>query len=57
MVRANRPWRLAAGLYRALVAALAVAGVGLVAADVWRPSDSAGWERLLAIPGGRVRGG
>ena len=49
MVRANRPWRLAAGLYRALVAALAVAGVGLVTSDVWRLSDAAGWKRLLAM--------
>lgn len=49
MVRANRPWRLAAGLYRSLVAAIAVAGVGLVTADVWRLADAAGWGRLLAL--------
>jgi uncharacterized membrane protein len=49
MVRANRPWRLAAGLYRTLVAALAVAGVGLVTGDVWRLADAAGWKRLLAL--------
>ena len=49
MVRANRPWRLAARLYRSLVAAIAVAGVGLVTADVWRLADAAGWERLLAL--------
>jgi hypothetical protein len=49
MVSANRPWRLAAGLYRSLVAAIAVAGVGLVTADVWRLADAAGWRRLLAL--------
>jgi hypothetical protein len=49
MVSANRPWRLAAGLYRSLVAAIAVAGVGLVTADVWRLADAAGWGRLLAL--------
>lgn len=49
MVTANRPWRLAAGLYRSLVAAIAVAGVGLVTADVWRLADAAGWGRLLAL--------
>jgi uncharacterized membrane protein len=48
-VSANRPWRLAAGLYRSLVAAIAVAGVGLVTADVWRLADAAGWGRLLAL--------
>jgi hypothetical protein len=49
MVSANRPWRLAAGLYRSLVAAIAVAGVGLATADVWRLADAAGWGRLLAL--------
>jgi hypothetical protein len=46
MVRANRPWRLAARLYRALVAALAVAAFSLVTSDVWRISAAAGWWRL-----------
>jgi hypothetical protein len=49
MVRANRPWRLAARLYGALVAALAVGAYGLVASDVWRLAGSAGWWRLLII--------
>jgi hypothetical protein len=49
MVRANRPWRLAARLYGALVAALAVGAYGLVASDVWRLSGSAGWWRLLVM--------
>jgi hypothetical protein len=49
MVRANRPWRLAARLYSALVAALAVAAFVLVTSDIWRLSGSAGWWRLLVI--------
>ena len=49
MVRANRPWRLAARLYGALVAALAVGAYGLVASDVWRLSSAAGWWRLLLM--------
>jgi hypothetical protein len=49
MVRANRPWRLAVRLYRALVAALAVAAFALVTADLWRISASLGAVRLAAI--------
>jgi hypothetical protein len=49
MVRANRPWRLAARLYGALVAALAVGAFGLVTSDIWRLSTSAGWWRLLVM--------
>jgi hypothetical protein len=49
MVRANRPWRLAARLYGALVAALAVGAFALVTSDIWRLSDSVGWWRLLVM--------
>ena len=49
MVRANRPWRLAARLYGALVAALAVGAFALVTSDIWRISSSAGWWRLLVM--------
>jgi hypothetical protein len=49
MVRANRPWRLAARLYGALVAALAVGALALVTSDIWRISSSAGWWRLLLM--------
>jgi hypothetical protein len=49
MVRANRPWRLAVRLYRALVAALAVAAFALVTPDLWRISASLGAVRLAAI--------
>ena len=49
MVRANRPWRLAARLSRALVAALAAVAFALVTSDIWRIADSLGWLRLLAL--------
>jgi hypothetical protein len=49
MVRANRPWRLAARLYAALVAALAVGAFALVSSDIWRLSGSVGWWRLLIM--------
>jgi hypothetical protein len=49
MVRANRPWRLAVRLYRALVAALAVAAFALVTPDLWRISASLSAVRLAAI--------
>jgi hypothetical protein len=49
MLRANRPWRLAARLYRALVAALAVAAAALVTADVWRIAASLGALRLAVL--------
>jgi uncharacterized membrane protein len=49
MIRANRPWRLAARLYGALVAALAVGAFGLVSSDVWLLAGSMGWWRLAAM--------
>lgn len=49
MVWANRPWRLAARLYRALVAALAAVAFALVTSDVWRISASLGGLRLTAV--------
>jgi hypothetical protein len=49
MVRANRPWRLAVRLYRALVAALAAVAFALVTPDLWRISNSLGSVRLTVI--------
>jgi hypothetical protein len=46
MVRANRPWRLAARLYRALLAAVVAGAYGLVTSDIWRISATAGFTRL-----------
>src|SRR4051812_13333327 len=49
MVRANRPWRLARGLSRALVAAGAAGAFALVTPDVWRIADAFGWLRLGSV--------
>jgi hypothetical protein len=48
MVRANRPWRLATRLYRALVAALAAGAFGIVSPEIWRVSAAMEWWRLVA---------
>ena len=50
MVLANRPWRLAARLYRALIAAMATVAFALVTADIWRISASLDPIRLAARP-------
>jgi hypothetical protein len=47
MVAANQPWRLSLRLSRALTGAVAVGIFALVYSDVWRLSDSFGWERLV----------
>jgi hypothetical protein len=49
MVRANRPWRLAARLYRALVAAVAAGAYGVVTSDIWRISAAMGSARLAVV--------
>jgi hypothetical protein len=49
MVRANRPWRLAAKLYGVLAAAFAAGAYGIVASDMWRLSAALSWWRLLAV--------
>lgn len=49
MIRANRPWRLAAGLSRALTAALAAGVFALVTPDIWQLSATYGGARLLTI--------
>jgi hypothetical protein len=49
MLRANRPWRLAVRLYRALVAALAAVAFALVTSDFWRLSASLSPLRLSAM--------
>lgn len=54
MIRANRPWRLAARLSRALTAAGAAGVFALVTSDVWRLADTYGWLRLLAVAIGAV---
>ena len=49
MVRANRPWRLAARLYGVLAAAFAAGAYGIVVSDMWRLSAALSWWRLLAV--------
>ena len=49
MLRANRPWRLAAHLHRSLFAAFAVSAYVLVTPDVWRIADSLTPLRLIAL--------
>lgn len=54
MVRANRPWRLAVRLSRALTAAVAAGVFALITSDVWRLADSFGWVRLTVVALGSV---
>ena len=56
MIRANRPWRFAARLYGALVAALAVGAYSMVSSDVWRLSDAMGWWRLALMCAASIAG-
>lgn len=49
MVRANRPWRLAAQLYGVLAAAIAVSVFGVVTSDIWLLSAAMEWWRLAAM--------
>lgn len=54
MVRANRPWRLAVRLSRALTAAIAAGVFALITADIWRLADNSGWPRLTVIAVGSI---
>lgn len=54
MVRANRPWQLAARLSRALTAAIAAGVFALITADIWRLADALGGLRLTVIAAGSV---
>jgi hypothetical protein len=54
MLRANRPWRLAVGLSRALVAALAAGVFALVTNDIWQLADSLGWQRQALVGAGSI---
>jgi hypothetical protein len=49
MIRANRPWRLAARLTRALTAAGAAGVFALVTSDIWRLAGAFGWIRLTVV--------
>src|SRR3954471_16407717 len=54
MVRANRPWQLAARLSRALTAAAAAGVFALVTPDIWRLASALGWQRLTVVSVGSV---
>jgi hypothetical protein len=54
MIWANQPWKLAIGLSRALIAALATGVFVLVTPDIWQLGDTLGWIRLSAIGVGSV---
>ncbi|MGY2065470.1 hypothetical protein [Blastococcus sp. SYSU DS0619] len=54
MVRANRPWRLAIRLSRALTAAIAAGVFALITPDIWRLADAFGGWRLAFVAVGSV---
>jgi hypothetical protein len=56
MLRANRPWRLALQLIRALAAAFAAGVFALVTSDIWRLADHLGPLRLTIIALGSIAG-
>jgi len=56
MLRANRPWRLALRLMRALAVAFAAGVFALVTSDIWRLSHYLGPLRLTVICLGSVAG-
>jgi hypothetical protein len=49
MIRANRPWRLAAGLSRALTGALGTAAFGLASTGIWHIADGLPTPRIVAL--------
>ncbi len=54
MVRANRPWRLAVRLSRALTGAIAAGVFALITPDIWQLADALGPVRLSAVAVGSV---
>jgi hypothetical protein len=56
MLRANRPWRLALGLMRVLIAAFTAGVFALVTSDSWRLAVYLGTARLTVIALGSVAG-
>src|SRR6202012_6248349 len=56
MLRANRPWRLALRLMRALAAAFAAGVFALVTSDIWRLAYYLGPVRLTVIALASVAG-
>ncbi len=56
MLRANRPWRLAASLHRALFGAFAVSAFALLSPDVWRIAESLEPVRLGLLAAAAIVG-
>jgi hypothetical protein len=54
MLRANRPWRLAIRLSRALVAALTAGVFALITSDIWRLADRSGATRMTLVAVGSL---
>jgi hypothetical protein len=54
MVRANRPWRLVAGLSRAIVGALGFATFGIASPGIWIIVSGMGWDRLVLMSVGAI---
>jgi hypothetical protein len=54
MVRANRPWRVAAGLSRALVASLGTAAFALTSPGIWMIAAGMGLPQMLTVAVGSV---
>ena len=54
MVRANRPWRLIAGLSRAIVGALGLDIFGVASPGIWILSDALGWGRIAVFAIGSI---
>jgi hypothetical protein len=54
MVRANRPWRLIAGLSRAVVGALGLDIFGVASPGIWILSDALGWVRIAVFAVGSI---
>jgi hypothetical protein len=54
MVRANRPWRVAVGLSRALVASLGTAAFALTSPGIWMIAAGMGLWQMLTVAVGSV---
>jgi hypothetical protein len=54
MLRANRPWKVVAGLSRALVASIGTAAFALTSSGVWMIAHGMGLPQMLTVAAGSV---